>query len=177
MQYNRISLPHPRWRIYASVNRISIDSDNGLSPIRRQCWIIVNWTHRNKSQWNLNQNMKLLIHKKHLGASSAKLRPFYQGADELIGAADIGMTGTSVPILASVYLVWMSTAKASVLNSISMAYAGISHSHVTRCNNSRKVPLQQPVSPIYTFDNAIVVSRNGSNWTPINLIRNIFIFI
>ena len=27
-----------------------------------QCWVIVNWTHRNKLQWNLNQNTKLFIH-------------------------------------------------------------------------------------------------------------------
>ena len=27
-----------------------------------QCWIIVNWTLRNKLQWNFNQNTKLFIH-------------------------------------------------------------------------------------------------------------------
>ena len=27
-----------------------------------QCWLIVNWTLRNKIQWNLNQNTKLFIH-------------------------------------------------------------------------------------------------------------------
>ena len=32
----------PLFRIYASVNRVSIDSDNGLSPIRRQAII---WTN------------------------------------------------------------------------------------------------------------------------------------
>ena len=57
--------------INASVNRASIGSDNGLSPIRRQaiiktnavqCWVIVNWTLRNKVQWNLNQNTKVFIH-------------------------------------------------------------------------------------------------------------------
>ena len=26
-----------------------------------QCWIIVNWTHRNKHQWNLNQNFSIFI--------------------------------------------------------------------------------------------------------------------
>ena len=26
------------------------------------CWVIVNWTLRNKHQWNLNQNTKLFIH-------------------------------------------------------------------------------------------------------------------
>ena len=31
-----------------------IGSDNGLSPDRRQCWNIVNWTPRNKFQWNFN---------------------------------------------------------------------------------------------------------------------------
>ena len=28
-----------------------------------QCWVIVNWTLRNKLQWNFNQNTKLFIHK------------------------------------------------------------------------------------------------------------------
>ena len=28
-----------------------------------QCWIIVNWTLRNKLQWHFNQNTKLYIHK------------------------------------------------------------------------------------------------------------------
>ena len=27
-----------------------------------QCWDIVNWTHRNKLQWNFNQNTKFFIH-------------------------------------------------------------------------------------------------------------------
>ena len=27
-----------------------------------QCWIIINWAHRNKLQWNLNQNTQLFIH-------------------------------------------------------------------------------------------------------------------
>ena len=51
---------------YVSVNRVSIGSDNGLSPIRshclNQCWIIINWTLRNKLQWNFNQNTKFCIH-------------------------------------------------------------------------------------------------------------------
>ena len=28
-----------------------------------QCWVIVNWTPRNKLQWNFNQNTKIFIHK------------------------------------------------------------------------------------------------------------------
>ena len=28
-----------------------------------QCWLIVNWTLRNKLQWNLNRNTKLFTHK------------------------------------------------------------------------------------------------------------------
>ena len=50
-----------------------IGSDNGLSPGRRQAiiwtndglllWIIVNWTPRNKLQWNFNKNSNIFIHK------------------------------------------------------------------------------------------------------------------
>ena len=44
-----------------------IGSDNGLSPGRRQaiylnqCGNIVNWTLRNKLQWNFNQNSNIFI--------------------------------------------------------------------------------------------------------------------
>ena len=32
----------------------------------KQCWVIVNWTLRNKLQWNFNQNIKRFIHKKSI---------------------------------------------------------------------------------------------------------------
>ena len=31
-----------------------------------QCWVIVNWTIRNKLRWNLNRNTKLFIHENAL---------------------------------------------------------------------------------------------------------------
>ena len=37
-----------------------ICADNGLVP-SRQCWNIVNWTLRNKLQWNLNWNSHIFI--------------------------------------------------------------------------------------------------------------------
>ena len=41
----------------------TIGSDNGLLPsyYMNQCWKIVNWTLRNKLQWNLNQNSYIFI--------------------------------------------------------------------------------------------------------------------
>ena len=52
---------------YASVNWVSIGSDNGLSPFRRQaiinqCWVTVNWTLRSKLPWNSNQDTEFSIH-------------------------------------------------------------------------------------------------------------------
>ena len=44
---------------------VSTGSDNGLLPIRRQaifCCVIVNWTLRNKLQWNFHQNTKVFVH-------------------------------------------------------------------------------------------------------------------
>ena len=43
-----------------------IGSDNGLSLVApshylNQCWNIVNWTLRNKLQWNLNRNSNIFI--------------------------------------------------------------------------------------------------------------------
>ena len=49
----------------ASMRNLSIlGSDNGLSApshYLNQCWHIVNWTLRNKLQWNLNRNSYILI--------------------------------------------------------------------------------------------------------------------
>ena len=33
----------------------------GASHYLNQCWVIVNWTLKNKRQWNFNQNRKLFI--------------------------------------------------------------------------------------------------------------------
>ena len=55
---------------YASVNMVSIGSDNGLSPIRHQAIIKTNagllsiGTFSNKLQWNLSQNSIIFIHEK-----------------------------------------------------------------------------------------------------------------
>ena len=40
-----------------------IGSDNSLSPSHylNQCWNIVNWTPRNKLQWNVNRNSYIFI--------------------------------------------------------------------------------------------------------------------
>ena len=44
-----------------------------------QCWLTINWTLRNKLQWNSNQNAELFIYKIHLKMSSAKWWPFCPG--------------------------------------------------------------------------------------------------
>ena len=49
--------PRAEWRIWASATYDVISSDNGLSPVRK----IVNWTVRNKLQWNLNRNLFIFI--------------------------------------------------------------------------------------------------------------------
>ena len=45
------------WRIYASVNKPSFDSDNYF----HQCWNVMNWTLGDKLKWNLNQNVYIFI--------------------------------------------------------------------------------------------------------------------
>ena len=47
-----------------------------------QCWLVVNWTPRNKFQWNTNRNTKFM--KMYLEMSSAKWLPFCQGKYMLI---------------------------------------------------------------------------------------------
>ena len=78
----------PKCRIYASVNRVSNVSDNGMSPIRHQAII---WTNTgllaigplgtNFSEILIKiQNFSFT--KMHLKISSAKWRPFCPGRDE-----------------------------------------------------------------------------------------------
>ena len=74
---------------YASVNRVSIDSDNGLSPIRRQ---VIIWTNAGLLSFgSLGTNCSEIVikirnfsfMKMHLKISSAKWRPFCPGGDVL----------------------------------------------------------------------------------------------
>ena len=75
--------------IYASVNWVSICSDNGLSPIRRQ---VIIWTNAGllsigplgtKFSEILIKIQNFSLAKMHLNISSAKWRPFCPGGDEL----------------------------------------------------------------------------------------------
>ena len=53
--------------MYASVNRVSLGWDKGLSPHRRQaiilkCWVIINQSLKNKLKLHFNQNTKPFLH-------------------------------------------------------------------------------------------------------------------
>ena len=78
----RSELISPECRICASMNRVNIGPDNALSPIRRQaiiwnqCWIIVNWTLRNKLQWNFNRHIKLFTHENAFENIVCEMAPF-----------------------------------------------------------------------------------------------------
>ena len=49
-----------------------------------KCWLIVNWTIRNKFQWYLSRNKSFPNTKMYLGTSSAKRRPSCFGLNMLI---------------------------------------------------------------------------------------------
>ena len=81
----------PKCRIYASVNWVTIGSDNGLSPVRRQA---ISWTSTHLlSIWTLGWNFSEIcfkipdssIMKMHLKMSSAKWWPFCSGGYQLSG--------------------------------------------------------------------------------------------
>ena len=69
-------------------NLAIIGSDNGLpsesapSHYLNQCWNIVDWTLRNKLQWNFNKKHTFSL-KMHLKTSSAKQQPFCFGLNVL----------------------------------------------------------------------------------------------
>ena len=80
----------PQCRIYASVIWISIGSDNGLAPNRRQTIIWANAGLLSISNLGRNFSEILIkiqifpITKMHLKISSVKWRPSYPGREELI---------------------------------------------------------------------------------------------
>ena len=55
--------------------------------INNQCWNIINWTLRNKLQWNLIEIHTFSFMKMHLKMLSGKCRPFCLGLDVLILAS------------------------------------------------------------------------------------------
>ena len=77
-----LASPNIGWEMHICVSKQTIiGSDNGLSPYRRQaiivslsapshylnqCWYIVNWTLRNKLQWNFNRNSNIFFQKNAL---------------------------------------------------------------------------------------------------------------
>ena len=54
----------------------------GAKPLSKPMLAFVTWTLRNKLQWYLHRNTKLLIHENTFETSSAKWRPFYPGETE-----------------------------------------------------------------------------------------------
>ena len=69
--------------LYVTESLVSIGSDNGLSPIHLSKPTIVNWTIRNKFQWNFNWNSNFSFKKIWLKILSVKWQPFCPGGDEL----------------------------------------------------------------------------------------------
>ena len=84
--------PLTQCRIYASVNRVYIDSDNGLSPIRRQAIFSTNAGLLSIRPLGTNFSEILIkiqnfsFTKMHLKITSAKWRPFCPGRDELMAS-------------------------------------------------------------------------------------------
>ena len=84
--YTHTVLNYPPYcRIYATVNHVSIGSDNGLSPIRRQAiiWISSDLLSIRPSGTNFSEMItkiqKFSFTKMHMKISSAKRWPFVQG--------------------------------------------------------------------------------------------------
>ena len=62
IRYKATELIEAKWCIYVSVNYVTIASDNGLWPVRRQaiiwkkCWVIINGAIGDIFQWKFNPN-------------------------------------------------------------------------------------------------------------------------
>ena len=70
--------------IKATLVQIMVVAYLAPSHYLNQCWVIVNWTLRNKLQWNFNQNTKFFIHE-NLSENVVCQNGghFVQGGDEL----------------------------------------------------------------------------------------------
>ena len=79
-------------RMHELVNRFSIGSDNGLSPIRYQT--IINWTLRNKLLRNYDQNTKLFIQENASENIVCEMAPILSRGDELTGSWNLLFIGS-----------------------------------------------------------------------------------
>ena len=80
--YNMLKLISPLIpHIYVAENPTALVQIMACRLFRAKplCWFIVNWTIRNKFQWNSNQNAIFLFTKMHLRISSVKWWPFCPG--------------------------------------------------------------------------------------------------
>ena len=111
LRNNKISCTKPieaKWRIYAQVNKGIIDSDNGLSPGRRQAIIWTNTGLLSIAPFGTNFSDILIethtfsIKKINFKMSSGKSQPFVLGRNVLIrvkqrkGSSNIDVDVTSV---------------------------------------------------------------------------------
>ena len=55
---------------------VQFNISSARSHYINQCWVIVNWTLKNKLQWNFYQNKNVFFTEIHLKISLAKWRPF-----------------------------------------------------------------------------------------------------
>ena len=67
------------YRIYASMNQVSIDTDNGLSPIRRQAIVLTNTGLLSIGPLGTNLKFEFSFKKMHFKMLAAKWRPFCPG--------------------------------------------------------------------------------------------------
>ena len=93
------------------VKRLTIIGwDNELTPNsqhhRNQCSGIVNWTFRNKYQWNINQNTKLFIHGDVCRNIVCETAAIFPVGDELTGSHTRGASRSNACYIACGALLW-----------------------------------------------------------------------
>ena len=142
-----------------------------------QCQGIVNWTLRNKLQWNINQNTKLCIHENACKMSSAKWWPCCLGPNVLemlyVGSASLGHYNdvimsamasqfTGVSIVCSI--VGSCPDQRKHQSSASLAF-------VREFTDDRKFPHKGPVTrEMFPFDDVIMVKAD----LPVSATHHVF---
>ena len=134
----------------------------------KQCWVIVNWTLRNKLQWNFNQNTKLFIHEiasENIACEMAAILSSGRWVKHLITCPEVtymswrsntGLVGVTAPVpVKSPWRIWVN----KLVSNHNKTQQSVGHWHYTvRCHYKRgqfshkysqKTPHSMPVRARY----------------------------
>ena len=145
----------------------------GTKPSQNPRWFVINWTLRNKLQWNSNQiSLSFIQNKIRLKHSSALRDPFYPAS--VCHYNDVIMTAVASQITSPTIVcsaVYSGTDERKHQSSASLAFVwGI---HRWPVNSPHKWPVTRKMFP---FDDVIMSNVSAGAWAPFHelFMRSLF---